>query len=190
MDTINRSNPEYVTQTVLQLVQRARTAQSLFSTFDQQRIDQAVLAVGWAIMEPERNRQLAEQAVADTGLGNVPDKIRKNHRKTLGLLRDLDGVKSTGVIRQDPASGITEIARAVGVVAAITPSTNPAQRQPIKSSMPSNAATPSSLPRRPKGPAPAGCCCNSFMTNLTVSAYRGTWCKCCPSPSARPRPPH
>ena len=125
MDTINRSNPEYVTQTVLQLVQRARTAQSLFSTFDQQRIDQAVLAVGWAIMEPERNRQLAEQAVADTGLGNVPDKIRKNHRKTLGLLRDLDGVKSTGVIRQDPASGITEIARAVGVVAAITPSTNP-----------------------------------------------------------------
>ncbi|HBP30797.1 MAG TPA: sulfoacetaldehyde dehydrogenase [Advenella kashmirensis] len=125
MDTINRSSPEYVTQTVLQLVQRARTAQCLFSTFDQPRIDEAVLAVGWAIMEPERNRQLAEQAVADTGLGNVPDKIRKNHRKTLGLLRDLDGVKSTGIIRHDADSGITEIARAAGVVAAITPSTNP-----------------------------------------------------------------
>ncbi|MGN5480689.1 hypothetical protein ACTMU2_40095 [Cupriavidus basilensis] len=43
-------------------------------------------------MEPARNRQLAECAVADTGLGNVEDKIRKNYRKTLGLLqRDLHG---------------------------------------------------------------------------------------------------
>src|SRR5690606_5401395 len=67
MDTINRSSPEYVTQAVLQLVERARAAQRLFSSCDQQRIDEAVLAVGWAIMEPERNRQLAEQSVADTG---------------------------------------------------------------------------------------------------------------------------
>ena len=125
MDTINRSSPEYVTQAVLQLVERARAAQRLFSSCDQQRIDEAVLAVGWAIMEPERNRQLAEQSVADTGLGNVPDKIRKNHRKTLGLLRDLHGVKSTGVINSDQTNGITEIARPAGVVAAITPSTNP-----------------------------------------------------------------
>ncbi|MEO7056703.1 MAG: aldehyde dehydrogenase family protein, partial [Caldimonas sp.] len=58
--------------------------------------------------------------------GNVEDKERKNHRKTLGLLRDLRGAKSVGVISQDAVTGIVEIARPVGVVCAITPSTNPA----------------------------------------------------------------
>jgi sulfoacetaldehyde dehydrogenase len=76
-------------------------------------------------MKPENNRLLAEIAVRDTGLGNVADKIAKNHRKTLGLLRDIAGVKTVGVIAEYPAQGITEIARPVGVVAAITPSTNP-----------------------------------------------------------------
>jgi hypothetical protein len=55
----------------------------------------------------------------------VEDKITKNHRKTLGLLRDLKGAKSVGVIAEYPERGIVEIARPVGVVAAITPSTNP-----------------------------------------------------------------
>jgi sulfoacetaldehyde dehydrogenase len=92
----------------------------------QAAMDDAVAAVGWAIMEPARNRQLAELAVRDTGLGNVDDKILKNYRKTLGLLRDLQGVKTTGVIAENTQTGITEIARPVGVVAAVTPSTNPA----------------------------------------------------------------
>src|SRR3546814_12131328 len=92
----------------------------------QAAVDGAVAGVGWAIMEPSRNRQLAELAVRDTGLGNVEDKILKNHRKTLGLLRDLQGVGTTGVISENPLTGISEVARPVGVVAAITPSTNPA----------------------------------------------------------------
>jgi sulfoacetaldehyde dehydrogenase len=111
---------------VEEVVQRARDAQLLYAEMGQSVMDDAVAAVGWAIMEPSRNRQLAELAVRDTGLGNVDDKIRKNHRKTLGLLRDLKSVKSTGIIAEDERTGVTEIARPVGVVAAITPSTNPA----------------------------------------------------------------
>ncbi|MDB3936501.1 aldehyde dehydrogenase family protein [Granulosicoccus sp.] len=109
------------------LVARARLAQVAFAqSADQQRFDQAALAAGWAIMEPERNRQLSEQAVAQTGLGNVPDKLVKNHRKTLGLLRDIQAVKTAGVINEDTDNGITEIARPIGVVGAVVPSTNPA----------------------------------------------------------------
>src|SRR6185436_310736 len=67
----------------------------------------------------------AECAVRDTGLGNVDDKIAKNRRKTMGLLRDLTGAATVGVIMEDRARGLIEIARPVGVVAAITPSTNP-----------------------------------------------------------------
>ncbi|GLC96098.1 hypothetical protein Tamer19_55070 [Cupriavidus sp. TA19] len=112
-------------QAVDAIVARARQAQRAFARAGQATVDTAAAAAAWAIMEPARNRQLAERAVADTGLGNVDDKIRKNHRKTLGLLRDLHGRKTIGVIARDAATGITEIARPVGVVAAITPSTNP-----------------------------------------------------------------
>ena len=107
------------------LVARARAAQRQYEGWSQAQVDLAVLAAGWAIIEPARNRELAELAVADTGIGNVEDKVRKNHRKTFGLLRDLRGAPSVGVIAEDPARGIVEIARPVGVVCAITPSTNP-----------------------------------------------------------------
>lgn len=120
------SLPDQAAEAVTAIVARARQAQREFARADQATVDTAVAAAAWAIMEPTRNRALAERAVADTGLGNVDDKLRKNYRKTLGLLRDLHGRKTVGVIAQDAASGITEIARPVGVVAAITPSTNPA----------------------------------------------------------------
>ncbi|RZF26510.1 aldehyde dehydrogenase family protein [Paraburkholderia sp. UYCP14C] len=108
------------------LVARSRAAQRAFEFAGQATLDTAAAAAAWAIMEPGRNRELAELAVRDTGLGNAEDKFRKNYRKTLGLLRDLQGKKTSGVIARDEAAGIVEIARAVGVVAAITPSTNPA----------------------------------------------------------------
>jgi len=115
-----------VQASVAALVARARAAQRIADGYDQARVDELVAAAGWAIIEPARNRALAELAVADTGIGNVDDKIRKNHRKTLGLLRDLRGAKSVGVIGEDREKGLVEIVRPVGVVCAVTPSTNPA----------------------------------------------------------------
>ena len=109
------------------LVARARAAQEgYFANGSQQRYDRAAQAAAWAIMEPERNRSLSELAVRTTGLGSVADKIVKNHRKTLGLMRDIANVATHGVVRDDPESGLTEIARPMGVVAAVVPSTNPA----------------------------------------------------------------
>jgi sulfoacetaldehyde dehydrogenase len=118
--------PDSPDAVVAALVARARAAQRVYETWTQEHVDEAVVAAGWAIVEPSRNRALAERAVSDTGLGNVADKIAKNRRKTLGLLRDLRGAKSVGVIAEDRRHGIIEIARPAGVVAAITPSTNPA----------------------------------------------------------------
>ena len=110
---------------VATLIAKARSAQRVAERWSQAEADAAALAAGWAIMQSEHNRALAEMAVRETGLGNVADKIAKNHRKTLGLLRDLQHAKTVGVIARDEANGIVEIARPVGVVAAITPSTNP-----------------------------------------------------------------
>ncbi|MEP4342760.1 MAG: aldehyde dehydrogenase family protein [Lentilitoribacter sp.] len=109
------------------IVASARKAQQDYETNgSQERYDTAAQAAAWAIMEPSRNKELAELAVKTTGLGNVADKIIKNHRKTLGLMRDIADVKTFGVISDDPASGITEIARPIGVIGSVVPSTNPA----------------------------------------------------------------
>lgn len=109
------------------VIARGRAAQARYEAGGSQvRYDRAAQAAAWAIMEPGRNRTLAELAVATTGLGNVDDKIVKNHRKTLGLMRDIAGVPTFGVIRDDPDSGLTEVARPLGLIGAIVPSTNPA----------------------------------------------------------------
>jgi len=109
------------------LFSQARTAQADYEEHGSQaRYDSAAQAAAWAIMEPARNKQLAELAVEVTGLGNVPDKITKNHRKTLGLMRDIAGAQTFGILSDDAETGITEIARPLGVIGAVVPSTNPA----------------------------------------------------------------
>lgn len=113
-------------EAVAALVARARAAQRAFADATQEQVDDAVAALAWAIYEPGRARALAELAVADTGLGNVADKITKNQRKTFGTLRDLMRVRTVGVIEEDTAKGIVKIAKPLGVVGAVTPSTNPA----------------------------------------------------------------
>ena len=108
------------------LVNKARIAQQKFEKNGSQELfDLACQAVGWALMQPEQNQKLAELAVRETGLGNVPDKIKKNHNKTLGLLRDIKDVKSFGHVSEDKEMGLNTYLRPKGVVAAIVPSTNP-----------------------------------------------------------------
>jgi len=106
-------------------MRRARAAFARFRDVSQERADEAVRALAWSVYKPEHARELAALAVADTGLGNVPDKIVKKQRKTFGTLRDLLRAKSVGVIEEDRAHGIVKYAKPVGIVAALTPSTNP-----------------------------------------------------------------
>jgi len=119
----SEQTPEPVIAT---LMDNARAAMSAFADANQAQVDEAVTALAWAIYEPGRAHELAELAVEDTGLGNVDSKIIKNTRKTFGCLRDLSRVKSVGVIEELPELGLVKYAKPVGVVAAVTPSTNPA----------------------------------------------------------------
>ena len=109
-----------------EVMARARAAFEAFRDASQERTDEAVRALAWSVYKPEHARELAALAVADTGLGNVPDKIIKNQRKTFGTLRDLLRAKSVGIIEEDKTKGIVKYAKPMGVVAALTPSTNPA----------------------------------------------------------------
>jgi sulfoacetaldehyde dehydrogenase len=116
-------------QSVAPLIARARAAMAEYakeiSAHGQARIDEAVTALAWSIYKPENARRLAEIAVEVTGIGEVESKVVKNQRKTFGTLRDLLRVKSTGIIEEIPDKGLVLYAKPVGVVGAITPSTNP-----------------------------------------------------------------
>ena len=145
------------------LIARARAAMDAFESASQARLDEAVTALAWSIYKPERARALADLAVETTGLGNVESKITKNQRKTFGCLRDLLRVKSTGIIEEIPERGLVKYAKPVGVVAAITPSTNPSAT-PVNKAMfaikGGNAIV--------MAPSPAGW----VATNATVGAMR------------------
>jgi sulfoacetaldehyde dehydrogenase len=107
------------------LVDKARAAQEIYARYDQAQVDEVVTAVGWTLINKENNHLLTTMAIKDTGIGNYDDKIIKNYRKTMGLLRDLKGAKSVGVIAEYPEKGLVEIARPIGIVGALVPSTNP-----------------------------------------------------------------
>ncbi|MEM7070607.1 MAG: aldehyde dehydrogenase family protein [Pseudomonadota bacterium] len=106
-------------------IERARVAMEHYENTSQERVDEAVTAIAWSLYKPEHAKLLAEMAVAKTGLGNVDSKIIKNRRKTFGTLRDLMRVKTVGMIEDNPQQGLVKYAKPVGVVGAVTPSTNP-----------------------------------------------------------------
>jgi sulfoacetaldehyde dehydrogenase len=140
---------------IAELVTRARVAQAEFEKNGQEKVDQAVAAIAWAIYEPSRAQALAELSVRDSGLGRVRDKVDKNRRKTLGTLRDLTGAPSVGVIERDDARGVVSFAKPMGVVAAICPSTNPAATPANKAMMAVKSRNAVIISPSPKGASTA-----------------------------------
>ena len=124
-DTVPGAANPVESGTVEGVMVRARAAQGRFAGVDQETADAAVRALAWSLYNPDHARELAALAVEDTGLGNIPDKIRKKQRKTFGTLRDLLRAPSVGVIERDEAKGLVKYAKPMGVIGAVTPSTNP-----------------------------------------------------------------
>lgn len=102
---------------------RARIAQKEFEKFSQEQIDEIVMAAAKVVHD--NAEYLAELAVEETGMGVVADKTAKNKGKARIIWNSLKGKKSKGIIERDETTGITKIAKPIGVVAAITPCTNP-----------------------------------------------------------------
>lgn len=110
-------------QYIMGYIERARAAQSEFEKMSQEQVDNAVKILAKVIVD--NAEMLAEMAVEETGMGNYPDKVAKNKNKARIIWNSLKGKKSRGIIERDEATGITKVAKPMGVVAAITPCTNP-----------------------------------------------------------------
>ncbi len=104
-------------------IERARKAQQAFEKMSQEQVDKAVQIIGRVVYE--NAEYLAQIAVEETGMGRVEDKIAKNKQKAGIVWNNLRGKKSRGILETDETTGITTVAKPVGVVAAITPCTNP-----------------------------------------------------------------
>ena len=105
------------------LAAEAEKAQKQLAAFSQEKLDAIVEAVAKAFSD--NAVMLAEMAVRETGFGNVEDKTTKNRFASNMVAEAVRGMKTVGLLRQDPDKGIWEYGVPVGVVAAIVPSTNP-----------------------------------------------------------------
>ena len=112
-------------QIISELIVKARAAQAQAENYTQEQIDNVCLAVGWEVYNDENIKKLAEKAVSETGMGNAADKIIKHKVKVLGVLKDIKGARSVGIIERDEPRGISKDAKPVGVIGALTPVTNP-----------------------------------------------------------------
>jgi acetaldehyde dehydrogenase (acetylating) len=118
-------------QEVRAKVEAAWQAWQKYRLFSQEQVDAIVEAVGAA--GRENAVKLAEMAVAETGMGNAPDKTAKNLLNSDLLVRSIRGMKTLGLLKDDLEKKVIEIGYPVGVVAAILPTTNPTSTVNFKS---------------------------------------------------------
>jgi len=114
-----------IEQTINKLVKRARAAQKIAEGFSQKKVDKLAAAIVYTLSRPELAKEIAEGCVAETDIGNVESKIGKLTKKMPAVFYQIKSVKTVGVIEKNPEMGITKIAKPVGVIAALIPSTNP-----------------------------------------------------------------
>ncbi|WP_044087839.1 bifunctional acetaldehyde-CoA/alcohol dehydrogenase [Bifidobacterium bombi] len=113
------------------LVQRALKALDEFERLDQKQVDRIVAKASVAALN--KHLVLAKMAVDETGRGLVEDKATKNIFACEHVTHYLSGQKTVGIIREDDVLGIDEVAEPVGVVAGVTPVTNPTSTAIFKS---------------------------------------------------------
>ena len=108
---------------VKELVSRARAAQQKFEKCTQEQVDEACRALAKAICDNAEPR--ARMAVDETRRGVYEDTVKKNQGKARVIWNDMKGGKSVGIIGREPEKGLVLVAKPMGVVGAVTPTTNP-----------------------------------------------------------------
>lgn len=104
-------------------IERSRLAQSILATLSQTQVDSICRMIGKVVYD--NAEMFATETVAETRMGNVPDKISKCLSKSRIIWNAIKSKPSRGIIARVPTKGIIEIAKPMGIVGAVTPTTNP-----------------------------------------------------------------
>ncbi|ORT50209.1 acetaldehyde dehydrogenase [Vibrio sp. qd031] len=113
------------------LVARVKAAQEEFATFSQEKVDAIFRAASLAANQARI--PLAQQAVAESGMGIVEDKVIKNHFASEFIYNKYKDEKTCGVLEEDDNLGTMTIAEPVGIICGIVPTTNPTSTAIFKS---------------------------------------------------------
>ena len=113
------------------LVERAKKASEEYLKLDQETIDKITKAMSMAGLE--HHMELAKMAAEETKRGIYEDKITKNMFATEYVYHSIKYEKTVGVINRNEEEGYVEIAEPVGVIAGVTPVTNPTSTTMFKS---------------------------------------------------------
>ncbi|MHC1749684.1 MAG: acetaldehyde dehydrogenase (acetylating) [Cellulosilyticaceae bacterium] len=105
------------------LIARAKEAQKILATMSQEQIDRIVKAIADA--GAANAEKLAKMANQETGFGKWEDKIVKNLFASKVVYETLKDTKTVGIINEDPAHKVMDVAVPMGVIAGLIPSTNP-----------------------------------------------------------------
>lgn len=106
-----------------EMVEKARVAQAELATYSQEELDAIVKVIGKTVYD--NAEELAKMAVEETRMGVYEDKVAKNKGKSKTIWNNLRDKKTVGIIERDAKKALTMVAKPVGVVAAVTPTTNP-----------------------------------------------------------------
>lgn len=117
---------------IAELVARSRAAQAQIENYTQEQVDRLIRGMVWAVAKPGVAEEIAQHTVDESQLGNYEGKFLKISRKTRATLMDIINDKSVGVIEEDPERQLVKIAKPIGVIGALSPSTNPEATPVIK----------------------------------------------------------
>src|SRR5574344_1090973 len=129
-----------IKESVDKLVKNAEQALQEYITFDQQKVDNIVYAMALAGLD--HHRELARLAFEETGRGVYEDKVIKNIFATEYIWNSIKNEKTVGVISENELEGYEEIAEPAGIVAGVTPVTNPTSTTMFKSLICAKARNP------------------------------------------------
>ncbi len=113
------------------LVEKAKIASQEYLKLDQNQVNDIIRAMAMAGLE--HHMDLAKMAVEETGRGIYEDKITKNMFATEYIYHSIKYDKTVGVISENEEEGYVEIAEPVGIIAGVTPVTNPTSTTMFKS---------------------------------------------------------
>ena len=120
-----------VKQMIDELMEKAKIASEEYLKLDQKTVDNIIKAMSMAGLE--HHMELAKMAVEETGRGIYEDKITKNMFATEYIYHSIKKEKTVGIINENDEDDYVEIAEPVGIIAGVTPVTNPTSTTMFKS---------------------------------------------------------
>ncbi len=127
----NVKEEKEIEQMINDLVEKAKVASQEYLKLDQETVNNITKAMAMAGLE--NHMRLAKMAVEETGRGIYEDKITKNMFATEYIYHSIKYEKTVGIIDENVEDDYVEIAEPVGIIAGVTPVTNPTSTTMFKS---------------------------------------------------------